>query len=157
MKRILGVALVLCMVMGVVSASALTASGTVTPGKTVTVAAPIGGTVDAVNVEKGMVVAAGDVMATLKTTKIYAPEDGTVTGVFAAPGDDAATVTNTYGAVMYLEGTTKYTVSGSTSKAYSSEETTSCTWAKPCIWYAGPTAPGADPDGLPRWTEATIL
>lgn len=124
MKRILGVALVLCMVMGVVSASALTASGTVTPGKTVTVAAPIGGTVDAVNVEKGMVVAAGDVMATLKTTKIYAPEDGTVTGVFAAPGDDAATVTNTYGAVMYLEGTTKYTVSGSTSKAYSSEETT---------------------------------
>lgn len=124
MKRILGVTLVLCMVMGVVSASALTASGTVTPGKTVTVAAPIGGTVDAVNVEKGMVVAAGDVMATLKTTKIYAPEDGTVTGVFAKAGDDAEKVTERYGADLYIEGALRYTVSASTSKAYSSVGTT---------------------------------
>ena len=124
MKRILGVALVLCLVLGVASASALTASGTVMPGKTVTVAAPIGGTVDTVNVEKGMTVAAGEVLATMKTNKVYAPQDGTVTGVFAVPGDDAADVTTAYGAVMYLEGTVKYTVSGSTSKAYSDVDTT---------------------------------
>lgn len=124
MKRILGVGLVLCLVLGIASASALTASGTVTPGKTVTVSAPIGGTVETVNVEKGMTVAAGDVLAVLKTNKVYAPQDGTVTGVFVSPGDDAAEVTTAYGAVMYLEGSVKYTVSGSTSKAYSSEATT---------------------------------
>ena len=124
MKRILGVALVCCLVLGAASASALTASGTVTPGKTVTVSAPIGGTVETVNVEKGMTVAAGDVLAVMKTSKVYAPEDGTVTGVFAAPGDDAAEVTTAYGAVMYLEGNVKYTVSGSTSKAYSAVDTT---------------------------------
>ena len=44
--------------------------------------------------------------------------------MFAKAGDDAETVTEQYGADLYIEGTAMYTVSASTSKAYSSIETT---------------------------------
>lgn len=74
-------------------------------------------------VEEGQKVSAGDEIASFRTVKVYAPEDGTVTGVFAEPGDDAETVANTYGAVLYIEGNTRYSISASTSKAYSSVET----------------------------------
>ena len=47
-----------------------------------------------------------------------------MTGVFAKAGDDAETVTEKFGADLYIEGTTLYTVSASSSKAYSSVETT---------------------------------
>ena len=124
MKRILGILMVLCMMVGVASAETLSASGTVTAGKTVGVLAPIGGTVEDVTVEAGMSVAAGETLVTLRTNKVYAPMSGTVTGVFVQPGDDAESVATTYGADLYLEGETKYTVSASTNKAYSSEDTT---------------------------------
>ena len=79
---------------------------------------------DEVSVEKGMHVSAGETLFSYRTEKTYASGDGTVTGVFAKAGDDAEIVAEQYGADLYIEGTTIYSVSASTSKAYSSAETT---------------------------------
>ena len=116
-------AAVMLLVLGTAGAETLSLSGTVEAGASVPVWAPIGGTVESVNVEEGMRVSAGDVLYTYKTEKIYAEEDGTVTGVFAQPGDDAESVTERWGACLYIEGTTRFTVSASLSKAYSDVET----------------------------------
>ena len=126
MKRLTAVLLTLGLLMMLWTAGAetLSLSGTVEAGNEIPVYAPIGGTVAEVMVEAGMSVQAGDILLSFRTEKVYAPQDGTVTGVFVSPGDDAAAAADTYGACMYLEGTCFYTVSASTSKAYSSVETT---------------------------------
>ena len=84
--------------------------------------APIGGVVEEVNVRAGESVTADTVIARIKTTKVYAAEDGTITAVYGQPGDDAEAVAAAYGAVMYLEGETRYTISASTSRAYEAKE-----------------------------------
>ena len=126
MKRVTAIifALTLLVAAGTAGAETLSLSGTVEAGVTVPVYAPIGGTVGEVSVETGMHVAAGDTLFTYKTEKTYASGDGTVTGVFVQAGDDAETVAEQYGADLYIEGAALYTVSSSTSKAYSSVETT---------------------------------
>jgi len=124
MKRMIAILFVLMLAAGAANAEYLSLNGTVEAGVTVPVYAPIGGTVEKVNVEAGMHVAADETLFSYRTEKIYASGDGTVTGVFAKAGDDAATVAEQYGADLYIEGTTKYTVSVSSSKAYSSVETT---------------------------------
>ena len=105
------------------AADTLSLSGTVTAGESVPVYAPIGGTVAETRAEEGGTVGADDVLFTMRTTKVYAEEDGTVTGVFGQTGDSAETVSERYGAVMYLEGSCVYSVSASTNNAYSSAET----------------------------------
>ena len=124
MRRIAAILFAVMMVAGAAGAETLSLSGTVEAGVTVPVYAPVGGTVDSVNVETGMHVKAGDTLFSYRTEKVYASEDGTVTGVFVRAGDDAETVTEKYGADLYIEGKTLYSVSSSTSKAYSSVETT---------------------------------
>ena len=104
-------------------AASLNLTGTVEAGVTIPVYAPVGGTVGEVTAEKGDSVSGEDVLVTFRTEKVYAPEAGTVAGVFVQPGDDAESVTEIYGADLYLEGATRFTVSASTSKAYSSADT----------------------------------
>ena len=111
------------LIAGAAQADSLSLNGTVEAGVTVPVYAPIGGTVESVAVQAGQKVQAGDTLYTLKTTKVYADADGTVSGIFGQPGDDAETVANTYGAVLYIEGTQMYSVSASTNNAYNSAET----------------------------------
>lgn len=123
MKRAAMILMAVMMVMGAAQADILSLNGTVEAGVTVPVYAPIGGTVENVSVETGMHVSAGDTLFSYRTEKTYAAGDGTVTGVFAKAGDDAETVTELYGADLYIEGTALYTISASTSKAYSSVET----------------------------------
>ncbi len=124
MAMIMMAVMVMMLAAGAAQAETLSLNGTVEAGVTVPVYAPIGGTVENVAVEAGMHVAAGDTLFSYRTEKTYASGDGTVTGVFAKAGDDAETVTEQYGADLYIEGTAMYTISGSTSKAYSSVETT---------------------------------
>ena len=100
------------------SASAISFSGSVAASNTVEIYAPIGGTVESVLVSAGQKVQAGDVLATLETTKVYASEDGVITGVFGEPGDSAETISERYGAVMYIEGETVFTIAADTEEAY---------------------------------------
>lgn len=124
MKRVAMTVMALMLVLGTAGADTLSLNGTVEAGVTVPVYAPIGGTVDTVSVEQGMRVSAGETLFSYRTEKTYAAEDGTVAGVFAKAGDDAEKVTEKYGADLYIEGTTVYTVSASISKAYNAAETT---------------------------------
>ena len=115
-RKALSVLMLAAMLSG--SAGAVSFTGTVAASDTVEVYAPIGGSVESVDVSVGQRVQAGDVLATLETTKIYAPEDGVITGIFGEPGDSAETVGSRYGAVMYIEGESVYTISASTDEAY---------------------------------------
>ena len=124
MKRVAMTVMALMLAAGAASADTLSLNGTVEAGVTVPVYAPIGGTVDTVSVEQGMRVSAGETLFSYRTEKTYASEDGTVAGVFAKAGDDAEKVTEKYGADLYIEGTTIYSVSASISKAYNAAETT---------------------------------
>ena len=122
LKKIAAILFVLLLAVTAAHAETLSLSGTVEAGLSVPVYAPIGGTVDSVTAEKGVRVKAGDTLFEYRTEKTYASLDGTVSGVFAEAGDDAETITERYGADLYIEGTTKYTVSASISKAYGSVE-----------------------------------
>lgn len=104
-------------------AESISFNGEVTAKTATPVYATIGGSVESVGVEVGQYVKADDVLATLQTTKVYAAEDGTVTGIFAQPGDAVDSVTERFGAVLYVESDAKYTVSGSIENAYNSAET----------------------------------
>ncbi len=122
MKRIAVILFAVMMAAGAAHAETLTLDGTVEAGVTIPVYAPIGGTVESVSVETGMHVAAGDTLFSYRTEKVYASEDGTVTGVFVTAGDDAEKATERYGADMYIEGKTLYSVNSSISNAYASVE-----------------------------------
>ena len=121
-KRILAGALACALLTPCALAETISFTGTVSAKATSEVYAPIGGTVESVNAVAGQQVRAGDVLATLATTKVYAPEDGVITGLFAQPGDSADSVSQRYGAVLYIEGASVYTISASTDNAYNTTE-----------------------------------
>lgn len=104
------------------SAQALSFSGVVSAKDTIEIYAPIGGTVENVYADVGKRVQAGEVIASLNTEKVYAAEDGIVTGIFGEAGDNAETIAERYGAVMYLEGESVYSISASTENAYNTTE-----------------------------------
>ena len=104
-------------------ADSITFNGTVIASQTHEVYAAIGGKVDTVDAEVGAKLNAGDTLDTLSTTKVYAEEAGTVTGVFGQPGDSAETVSQRYGSVVSIEGESVYSVSASTENAYNSTDT----------------------------------
>lgn len=85
------------------------------------VASTYSGTIDKLNVREGTYVKKGDTIATLRTTKVYASEAGTVC-LFGTVGDSAETLTAHYGAVAYIEPAVRYTVSASTRYANNTEE-----------------------------------
>ena len=120
-RKFLSVFAACALLMG--SAGAVSFSGTVVASDTIEIYAPIGGSVESVEVSVGEKVQAGDVLATLETTKVYASEDGAITGIFGEPGDNAETIAERYGAVMYIEGETVYTIAASTDEAYNTTDT----------------------------------
>ena len=120
-RKFLSILAACALLMG--SACAVSFSGTVAASDTVEIYAPIGGNVESVEVSVGEKVQAGDVLATLETSKVYASEDGVITGIFGEPGDNAETIAERYGAVMYIEGETVYTIAASTDEAYNTTDT----------------------------------
>ena len=104
-------------------AESISFDGTVTAAYTHEIYALNTAQVESVPVIVGQAVKAGDVIATLRTTKVYAEEDGTVAAVFGRPGDLTDTLTARYGAAMVLESSVTYTIAASTQYAYDSVET----------------------------------
>ena len=89
-------------------------SGTVAAREAAAVTANIGGSVEGVFVRAGDRVEAGDVVATVALTGVYAPADGTVRGIMAEAGDSAGET------VLSIAPMSKYTVTADISDAYDS-------------------------------------
>lgn len=104
-------------------AETISLDGTVTAAYTCEVYAESTAIAQKVHVQPGQMVAAGDVIATLRTTKVYAEEDGTITAVFGETGDLADSLVTRYGAVVYMETGVVYTVAATTDKAYDAVDT----------------------------------
>lgn len=115
-------ALVTALLTSAALADSISFDGTVTAAYTSEVYATNTAQVEAVPVIVGQAVEAGDAIATLRTTKIYAEEDGTVAAVFGEVGDLTDTLIVRYGAAIYLESPVTYTISASTQYAYDSVE-----------------------------------
>lgn len=126
MKHILTL-LLLAAVMLTLSTSALAETlsldGTVTAAYTSEVYANSTAIAQTVHVTVGQTVSAGDAIATLRTTKVCAEEDGVITAVFAEAGDLADTLTTRYGAALYMETDVTYTISATTDKAWEAVDT----------------------------------
>lgn len=101
---------------------ALKIDGVIEAAKTVTILAPYTGVVGDFTVQAGDKLAAGDALFSIRSTPVYADFDGTVTAVFAEPGDSAASVQERYQALAYIEQDTLYTASCSTSGSDSDNE-----------------------------------
>lgn len=122
-RHILCCALLLNMLLSCAAQAEISFEGKVVAGETQPVLAPFGGMVDKIALRTGDKVLVGDPVASIATTKVYATADGTVSGVFAREGDDAAGIAERYGALVYIEPTNRYTISASTEKAYNSSAT----------------------------------
>lgn len=109
----LGAALLLLCLMPAMALAQTSLEGTVTAGETIAVTAPFGGTITQVMARAGQQVAAGEALATVGTQKAQAAMDGTVRGVFAAPGDLLSDT-----AVLYLAPSSKYTIACTIADAY---------------------------------------
>lgn len=127
MKHILTLILTMALLLSSMTVTALAETisldGTVTAGYTIEIYAASTAIVQQVNVQVGQMVSAGDVIATLRTTKVCAEEDGTITAVFGETGDLADVLTTRYGAAIYMETDVLYTVSATTDKAYDAVDT----------------------------------
>ena len=125
MKQLLTLLLLAAMFMMSTSALAETISldGVVVPACTSEVYAASTAIVQEVHVAVGQTIQAGDAIATLRTTKVYAEEDGVVTAVFAQSGDLGDNLTARYGAALSIQTAVTYAVSATTDKAYDSVQT----------------------------------
>ena len=99
MKKAIAGLMILCLMSGAALADTISFSGRVEASATTEIYTPVGGTVEELAVKAGQKVSADTVIARIRTTKVYATEDGTVTAVYGEPGDDAKTLADKYGAV----------------------------------------------------------
>ena len=130
MKRI--IAWVLCAVMltavGCAAAerapegSVIAYEGSVVGGVTEPITAGYGGKLINMTRRAGDLVKEGEVLGEITTTRVYAPVEGTVSGLYVEEGDKAEDVTERYGASLYIEPTNRYLIAATTDKAYSSSE-----------------------------------
>ena len=119
--RIFVCALALCMACGAAMGEMIFDGAVVCP-EAVPVVSYFGALVESVNVSAGERVEKGDIVASMDTVRVYAPCEGTVSGIFGTEGDSIEGIAERYGAVMYIEPMRKYTISASTEKAYNLSE-----------------------------------
>ncbi len=126
-KKIVAPLLALCLLLSgsALAAQDLTgrpvADGVVAAAAFTDVTAPYSGTLASFDWENGDAVAAGDVLASYVQPAVYAPEAGTVRGVFVAAGDDATAAMARYGAVLSIEPDVVSRVEATTSGAYNED------------------------------------
>ena len=124
MKRIASILAALLLTLGTLTAAVAetTFDGVVSNGEQIAVLAPFGGTVSTLGVRAGQEITLGQEIASVETTKVYASTDGTVSGVFGQPGDNAEDVAARSGAVLYVAPTGKYTITADIQKAYNNSD-----------------------------------
>ena len=122
LKRVSALAAALALTLCACAGAETLFEGVVTSSGATPVLAAFGAAVDQMNVSPGDRVEKGQTVAQLRTTRVYAPCEGTVSGVFGAEGDLTDGVNQRYGAVLYVEPLGKYTVAATTEKAYNISE-----------------------------------
>ena len=122
-KSLLLAVLALALACPAALADSISFDGTVTAAFTYEIYAENTAQVESVPVIVGQAVKAGDTIATLRTTKVYAEEDGTVAAVFGAVGDLTDTLVAYYGAAIDMQRPVVYTIAASTQYAYDSVDT----------------------------------
>ncbi|MBQ4265891.1 MAG: HlyD family efflux transporter periplasmic adaptor subunit [Clostridia bacterium] len=123
MKKMMAALLAALMLPAIALAGeAVRIDGTIEAARKQTILAPHSGRVGDFAVRAGDELEAGDMLFTLSAQKVYADFDGTITGVFAQPGDSAASVQDRYGALCYMERETLYTADCTTAGAASENE-----------------------------------
>ncbi len=125
MKKLFVLLLCLCLACTAAlaeSAAPATANATVVSAVTTQITAPYAGTLLPFDLEQGDRVEAGDVLMSLDTLKIYATQTGTLQAVFAAPGDDAESIQQRYGALAVIEPDNALYLSANTQTAYDKDE-----------------------------------
>ena len=105
-----------------VSLAETTFDGTVVSSESISVTAPFGGIVSSFAVRQGDQIEQGDVIATVATTKVYAPAAGVVTGIFGQAGDAVEDVVTRVGAVLYIEPEQKYSITADIQYAYNDSD-----------------------------------
>ena len=100
-KRIAMIAMMASLVTTTAFAEGVKIDGSIKSAETKTILAPYSGVVGNYAVTAGDAVNMGDALFALRTEQVYADFDGTVTAVFAQPGDSAASVEERYGALAY--------------------------------------------------------
>lgn len=98
-------------------------TGKIVAGRTVSVTAPFGGTVQDFNWRAGDAVSAGGVLLSLSTDKVYAPVDGVARSLRAQPGDSCEAVQSRYSALALIEPDSRFQVQGNSKSAYDSTAT----------------------------------
>lgn len=109
MKKLLVLCLTLVLMLSAASAETILMYGTVVNTEPQAVATTAEAALESVSVSAGDHVSAGDVLATLATQKVYAPEDGTVY-LFGTEGNSVVDIAAKYGAVAYLNPAKPYTL-----------------------------------------------
>lgn len=104
-------------------AESISLDGTVTAAYTYEIYAPDTAQIESIPVVAGQAVKAGDPVAILRTTKIYAEEDGTVAAIFGGVGELTDSLVERYGAAIDIQRPVIYTISASTQYAYDSVDT----------------------------------
>lgn len=123
-KWVMAMALSVCTMLSVIGLAegTLHIDGQIEAIRTKTISAPFSGMVGDFSVREGDLLEAGKEMFSIGTTPVYADFNGKVTGIFAQPGDSAASVISRYQALCYLEREELYTADCSTSGADSDNE-----------------------------------
>lgn len=125
MKKLFGALALIAALLCASCASAeetLELDGMIEAGSVRTILAPYSGVVGDFDAQAGDALAAGDALFAISTKKVYADFDGTVVGLFAEPGDSAASVQDRFGALLSVERTILYRGDCSTSGADSDNE-----------------------------------
>lgn len=123
-KKMTAILLIAAMILplGALAEDTIQIDGQIKALKTKTIVAPYTGIVGDYSACVGDEAMENDILFALSATPVYADFDGTITGVFAEPGDSAASVQARYKALCYMERTELYTAQCSTSGADSDNE-----------------------------------
>lgn len=104
------------------STESLIITGSVITGNETAIISPISGQLDSFTLRVGDKINIGDSLFTLKTTKVYAKQNGTVKAIFAQPGDDMATISNQYGGLLAIEPENRLILNCNTGTGYNNNE-----------------------------------
>lgn len=111
MKKIFALLLVLGMLLSVGAAygETMPIEGKVVSTQSYPIISQAKGTIEQINYSVGDRVSANDCIATITTTKVFAPVTGTVY-MWGRDGDNISDLTDQYGAVAYIEPSNPYTI-----------------------------------------------